>query len=129
MKVGPAANQLFGFDLVVFDGCVEFAMEHCERIEDLSEETEHQLKVKLFDLHSLSLVHMDIKTANLCLSPSLKQPVFIDFGLSEIVQQSAGAQTLTRFAGTLNYCCPEMLKLYNNGEGFVDLFHNDVYCF
>ena len=40
------------------------------------------LKLSLFKIHSLKMVHLDIKPQNFGFSPFYQKPVFIDFGLS-----------------------------------------------
>lgn len=37
-------------------------------------------------MHSLGIVHLDIKPLNLLISPAFNEPVFIDFGFSDCVK-------------------------------------------
>jgi serine/threonine protein kinase len=72
---------------------------------------------------------MDIKPQNIMFSPSRKELVFIDFGLSAILKEGIGTKTKTTFVGTINYCSPEMKKLFHPKESLrmlIDLYHNDV---
>ena len=46
-------------------------------------------------MHSLQIVHCDIKPANVMFSPSLKKFVFIDFGVSRILREKKGEKTRT----------------------------------
>ena len=81
-------------------------------------------------MHSLNFVHVDIKPENLAFSNSLKKNVFIDFGLSKIINEPPGQKTRTRFEGTLTYCSAEMKKCYFlSTPKFVDLYENDLFCF
>lgn len=88
-----------------------------------------ELKKKLYMLHQLQIVHLDIKPANICWSPSLNEPVFIDFGCSEILSEEIGENTSTMYVGSFRYCSPELLKCYNNPKimFMVDLYYNDVH--
>lgn len=55
--------------------------------------------------------------------------MFIDFGFSNVIFEEIGSRSLVCFFGSLNYCCPEMLNIYNSGESqLVDLYYNDVYA-
>jgi serine/threonine protein kinase len=53
--------------------------------------------------------------------------VFGDFGMSMLLQEGYKRSTLTRFAGTPNYCSPSMAKLLNGGKGYVNLYLNDMF--
>ena len=56
--------------------------------------------------------------------PKIKKFVFVDFGFSKCLEGKE--KTSTVFFGTVNYCDPDMLKLYMlNSKGFVDLYKND----
>lgn len=74
-------------------------------------------------------MHLDIKPDNICFSRKLGEPIFIDFGFSEIIDEVPGDMTLTSFIGSLNYCSDDMRDIYvNKKPGLVDLYHNDVSC-
>jgi serine/threonine protein kinase len=64
--------------------------------------------VKLKRLHSLGIVHIDIKPANICYSPTLKEFIFIDFGFSRFITEDIGFKTHTNFLGTKGYLSEEM---------------------
>lgn len=57
-------------------------------------------------------------------------PIFIDYGMSDFVQESYGYQTKTYFRGCISFCLPEMIKILRseNGTEYVDVYYNDVYC-
>jgi serine/threonine protein kinase len=130
--IGPALNKLCGFDIVLYRNCMEFSMEKCKDavtvLEDMREAT-LILKRKLHILHSFHIVHMDIKPMNIMFSPSKKELVLIDFGFSNIIKEEIGIKTESSFAGTLNYCSPEMKAIYSvkSARSFVDLYFNDTY--
>lgn len=84
------------------------------------------LKNKLSLLHSFGVIHFDIKPANIMFSNTLKEYVFIDFGLSECIREKIGFKTETGFIGSLKYCSAQMWKLYqSNKKGIIDLYLND----
>lgn len=57
-----------------------------------------------------------------------KKIVFIDFGLSKVVNEDLGFKTLTSYHGTPKYVSAEMLKLFSIDakEDYVDLYYNDL---
>jgi serine/threonine protein kinase/CheY-like chemotaxis protein len=59
--------------------------------------------------HDRSIIHLDIKPANILLLESAKPNDFIkviDFGLSRVITRESGT-TVTKFRGTDKYCAPE----------------------
>lgn len=71
-----------------YNNCIEFQMELCQQVEkkiDLNV-YERDLKKCLGILHSLKLIHKDIKKSNTLYSPSFKAYVLSDFGLSHSVR-------------------------------------------
>jgi serine/threonine protein kinase len=64
-------------------------------------------------LHSLRIVHMDIKPLNVMYSKSSLEWVFIDFGFSKTIKEEKGLKSLALFAGTLNYCSEEMQSRFS----------------
>jgi hypothetical protein len=51
LEAGPQIGNLFGFDMVCYSSCIEFAMEKCHPISALSEEGELMLKKSLLQMH------------------------------------------------------------------------------
>jgi serine/threonine protein kinase len=87
-----------------------------------------ELKVRLFWLHQLNIVHLDIKPENITFSPSTGL-VFIDFGLSNILEEKAGVKSSVGFSGSINFCSPEMFECYySESQRLVDLYYNDIFC-
>lgn len=81
-------------------------------------------------LHSLKIIHGDIKNENIMWSPSCNSNVLVDFGLSMFLEESVGHSTFTKFFGTFEFCSPEMKKLFHSSSyGYVDLYYNDLYAF
>ena len=86
------------------------------------------LKLSLKKLHALGIVHCDIKYSNIANSRSYKSPVFLDYGFSKLLSTGPGVPTKTKYVGSLESCCKEMLQLYLNKDfGLVDLYYNDAY--
>ena len=61
LEVGPQIMPIFGFDLLVFEDCIEFSMEKCEPLFGIDENIVKTLKEKLLILHKLNILHIDIK--------------------------------------------------------------------
>ena len=55
-------------------------------------------------MHRLNIIHYDIKPENIIFSKAFNKAVFIDFGLSEIIEEKIGLKTFGGFRGTPNYC-------------------------
>ncbi len=45
-------------------------------------------------MHTFKITHADIKIDNIMYSPNLKKCVFIDFGVSNIIQEKTAESTL-----------------------------------
>jgi hypothetical protein len=60
LEVGPKVMPYFGFDILMYSDCVEFAMEACEPIQGKVFNTEY-LFWNLSFMHRFQLVHLDIK--------------------------------------------------------------------
>lgn len=60
-------------------------------------------------------------------SPNESRFVFGDFGMVIRVSEGVSEKTLTRFAGTPNFCIQEMARLLGGGVGLVNLYLNDFY--
>jgi serine/threonine protein kinase len=87
IAAGPLLVKPFGFDLLIYLNCIEFAMEFCNHTLDLSRGLEKDLQSALLRMHSLKLIHFDIKPENICFSPYFQKYVFIDFGLHRIIKE------------------------------------------
>lgn len=126
-EIGPSARNYFGFDILMYEDCAEFAMETCEPI--LPKKINRDLLFwNLAVMHILHIAHLDIKPENVIFSPTYGKPVFIDFGLSKMVAEDIGLKTLTGFAGSINFCSKEMARCFWEGHSFeVDLYSNDLY--
>jgi serine/threonine protein kinase len=74
------------------------------------------------------VIHLDIKPDNVMFSKSRNKMVFIDFGLSKVIEEGIGFKTFTSFRGTPQYVSKEMLKLFSieRRSGYVDLYYNDL---
>lgn len=55
-------------------------------------------------MHSLKIVHRDIKPANIMYSKTFGKHVFIDFGLTKVLNECLGEKSYTSFVGTTIYC-------------------------
>ena len=86
-------------------------METCRKMKVLAAKSDETFRSNLLTLHLMNLVHFDIKPDNLMWSDHLKREIFIDFGLSEIINGGPGLKYLIDFRGSPNYCLPEMKEL------------------
>lgn len=134
LRVGPRLTQAFGYDLVFLNKHAFFSMEKCITLDSAVKLAQsdaakfRELRNCLRTLHSLHILHCDIKPENICWSPSYSKYVFIDFGLSLIREQAAGHKFYTHFKGTFVYSSPEMKKLFVlRSTGYVDFYYNDVF--
>lgn len=80
-------------------------MEKCSKYDDrpanLSfEEIELSLKKRVRGMHMMCLVHKDIKPPNVLYSPSKKELVLCDFGISDFLTEKHGWKSLTFQEGT-----------------------------
>lgn len=78
-------------------------------------------------MHSFGLIHKDIKPENIAYSPSLKDYVFLDFGVSTFAMERPGDCSWTLREGTFKYMSPEMKNLGVGSGGLIDLYYNDLY--
>lgn len=80
-------------------------------------------------LHSLKIIHGDIKPENIMWSPTFKKNVLIDFGLSLFLSEKPGFKTLTNYFGTYQFSSPEMKKILSTKTAmYVDLYYNDLFA-
>ena len=67
-------------------------------------------------IHSLKVVHRDIKSGNVLYSNSLQKFIFCDFGLTNVVKEDIGYKTKMKFAGTYTFVTPELQNIYGSDE-------------
>ena len=125
-------DKIFGYDLICYEDSIEFAMELCQQPNEVKEEEEENIRQELFEnlktMHSLKMVHRDIKEPNIGWSEEFGRWVFLDFGFSTMLRQSIGQKTYTKFIGTFKYTYDELQKLYYFERGDeVDFYYNDIY--
>lgn len=127
LEIGPKLIRKFGFDIMVHEDCIEFAMEFCENKRAYEPGvTDHDLKKALLTMHQISLVHLDIKPDNIAFSKTFNKWVFLDFGFSDFIDEKLGERTFECFIGTYEYSSPEMKKALTS-DTLVDLYYNDMY--
>lgn len=80
-------------------------------------------------MHSLNFIHFDIKPDNIAYSEVKNKQVFLDYGLSNFIEEKPGYKTKTGFRGTLSYCSEEMKKCFQiSSPKPVCLYQNDKIC-
>ncbi|KAF8966869.1 kinase-like domain-containing protein, partial [Flammula alnicola] len=85
----------------------------------------HQVSVGMMYLHSQSIIHADLRAANILIGDDDKA-LICDFGLSQLEgQPSSSPSNSLVIQGTLNYMAPE----YLDSEGESIDFPADVYSF
>jgi tRNA A-37 threonylcarbamoyl transferase component Bud32 len=82
--------KAFGFDLLIYKDCIEFSMEFCRRQLEAGPRLGKDLKLALRNLHSLKMIHFDIKPENICFSKEYNRYVFIDMGLHRVITEEIG---------------------------------------
>lgn len=87
-KIGPQVIFEKSYDLVCYNDCIEFEMEVCQEVSAqlLDNTYESDIKKCLGIMHSLKIIHKDVKKSNTLWSPSFKSFVLSDFGLSHSVK-------------------------------------------
>ena len=88
----PRIDKIFGFDMLMYQECIEFPMEVCLKVDKNPINTD-EIYQSLAIFHKLKIVHQDIKPDNIMFSPYKKKMVFVDFGLSRIIEEELGKQT------------------------------------
>lgn len=68
-----------------------------KQLENIEEDLINNLKI----LHSLNIIHYDIKPENICYSKVHKKHVFIDYGLHVICKEPNGSKKLSAFRARL----------------------------
>lgn len=129
LKIGAQPSAVNGFDLICYDDAIQFSMETCEPLANTVVDIgQFRLRILycLRVLHSFGLIHKDVKPDNMAYSPLLKDFVFLDFGVSQYVQERPGEKTLTFREGTFTYMSAEMKQVGAGEQGMVDLFWNDL---
>ena len=103
LECGPFIGNILGFDLIVFNNRIEFAMEQCLPLYEISDWKSDVLLEEMMTLHSYKIVHLDINPTNVMYSRKYEKLVFIDFGFSEVIKEDVGFKTETDFRGTIEY--------------------------
>ena len=128
LKIGPKVVPLFGYDILIHENSFEFVMEYCEGGIIDKERMKQDLMENLKIMHSLGIVHLDIKPENISWSNKFKKWIFLDFGFARYLDTKIGYKTETNFIGTFNYASKAMKQLYYlQKKGFVDLYYNDLF--
>ena len=90
LECGPKISKYFGFDVLLFESSALFGMELCSSINQFSENDKQHLLQKLNQIHSLNIIHGDIKPENIVYSNFFKRLVFCDFGLAKSIAEKIG---------------------------------------
>ena len=85
------------------------------KIHQLPENWVQSLMCTLYKIHSLGVVHADIKGPNILLDEDTQKPVFVDFGLSMCISEKCSIR------GTPRYIAPEIIDPDSNPIG-LDIF-------
>jgi serine/threonine protein kinase len=114
--IGPAVKTDIPYDLVVYNDGIQFHLERCLPLSECQllqmNTIASDLKYCLSVLHSLRIVHKDIKPQNVLWSQHYNRFVLCDFGISHYVKESIGQKTETGYEGTYGYEGAEMRSLY-----------------
>lgn len=137
--VAPDIETSIPYDILVYDDVVQFFLEKCEatcvqeevftaKVKEDSAKCAADLRHCLRVLHSLHIVHKDIKPSNTLYCSRLGTYVFCDFEIACYVKQDIGGVTRTKVVGTPKFMGPEMLGLLENSSNRsrVDLYYNDA---
>ena len=82
LQCSPHIENYLGFDLIIYEDCIQFAMEKGEPVNDIEETQGKLLKEQLRIMHEFKIIHFDIKPENIVFSRYYDKLVFIDFGFS-----------------------------------------------
>jgi serine/threonine protein kinase len=104
LRYGPEMGKILGFDLIVHRRCIEFCMEFGQQDLIMQQKIKADLIEGLRVLHSLKIIHFDIKPENIIYSNALGRYVLIDYGLSSIIKEPIGVKTITYFKGSPKLC-------------------------
>lgn len=129
-KVGSPGH---GFDLICFNDCIEYYMEKCEPCINPPEgyspkNIGNRLKYCIRVMHLLKLIHKDVKPPNLMFSPSIKDLVMVDFGITMAIKEELGYLTKSYREGTFKYMSPDMQSINKGQPEYIDLYYNDQWA-
>jgi hypothetical protein len=132
-SIAPKILNPYGFDILCYRNCVEFSMERCllwsfGYASFNQGEMESRLKYCMKVMHSLRIVHRDIKPGNIVFSPSIGDLVLCDFGISHPIAEEIGFKTKTVQSGTYSFMSPELVSISVIIPAYADLYYNDMYC-
>ena len=65
------------------------------------------------EMHSLKIVHRDMKSENVDWSPDFQRWVFLDFGFSTVLEEEMGQKTRSKFIGTYSSTTRELQKTHD----------------
>ncbi|KAJ3187335.1 hypothetical protein HDU85_006623 [Gaertneriomyces sp. JEL0708] len=86
--------------------CIE---QHDRLTEDQARKVFRQIISAIQYLHSLGVVHRDIKDENILVDSDFRVKI-VDFGSAAYIPQLPGGKLFDRFLGTIQYAAPEILR-------------------
>lgn len=66
---------------------------------------ERIVKAKMLAMHKLGIIHKDIKPGNIMASLASDDYYFIDFGISQAVEEAPNEKSSTIVEGTYSFMC------------------------
>ena len=94
----PVGSPDHPFDLVCYEDCIEFFMEKCIPVKDITQmyplEIEERLKYCVLVMHTFHLIHKDLKPGNILVTQNGKA-VLTDYGISTHVKETVGYTSTT----------------------------------